>query len=92
MSEFRAVVLADSDKGGAGHSLHTTFDDIPDVGIAALADPNSDGRDRFARECGADIPFVRIPYSFELRLRNMSWKFQPMQCLALSPLKGEWKV
>ncbi len=53
MAEFRAVVLADSDKGGAGHGLHTMFADIPDVEVSGLADPDADGRERLAAECGA---------------------------------------
>ena len=53
MADFRAVVIVDSNRGGASHSLHKTFSTNPDVELAALADPVDEGRERFTGESGA---------------------------------------
>ena len=48
MSALRAVTIANSDLGGAGHGLHRAFQANPDVRMVALADPVDEGRAELA--------------------------------------------
>lgn len=50
---YKAVVIGDTKNGGYGHDLHMVFQHRADVTIAALADPDEEGRAKHAAECGA---------------------------------------
>ena len=54
MSELRAVTIAHTGRGNAGHGLHRAFEDNPRVRMVALADPDMTGRAELAAECDAD--------------------------------------
>ena len=58
MAQFRAVTIAHTDKGNAGHGLHTAFDANDDVQMIALSDPNSKGRAKLAAECEAERTYA----------------------------------
>ncbi len=58
MDPLTAVVIADTNRGGAGHGLHRAFEDNADVRLAALADPDPQGRARLAAECGAERSYA----------------------------------
>ena len=50
MSELRAVTIAHTGRGNAGHGLHRAFEDNPRVRMVALADPDTTGRAELAAE------------------------------------------
>ena len=53
MSALRAVTIANTDRGVAGHGLHRAWQANPDVRMVALADPVDEGREELAAACGA---------------------------------------
>ncbi|MCY3958364.1 MAG: Gfo/Idh/MocA family oxidoreductase [Chloroflexi bacterium] len=58
MSALRAVTIANSDLGGAGHGLHRAWQANPDVRMVALADPVDEGREELAAACGAQRTYA----------------------------------
>ena len=57
-SELKAVAIADTARGGAGHSLHRAFELNPRVEMAALSDPDEQGRAKLSAECGAATAYA----------------------------------
>jgi len=58
MSALRAVTIANTDRGGAGHGLHRAWQANPDVRMVALADPVDEGREELAVACGAERTYA----------------------------------
>ena len=58
MPPLRAVTIANTDRGGAGHGLHRAFQANPDVRMAALADPVDAGRAELAAICDAEHSYA----------------------------------
>ena len=58
MSALRAVTIANTDLGGAGHGLHRAFQANPDVRMVALADPVDEGRAELAAICDAERSYA----------------------------------
>ena len=56
--ELKAVVIADSARGGAGHYMHRTFERNPRVEMAALSNPDVQGRAKLSAECGASATYA----------------------------------
>ena len=52
-ADFKAVTIAGTGKGNAGHGMHRAFERNPRVEMVALSDPDEQGRVKFAAECGA---------------------------------------
>ena len=52
-ADLKAVTIADTARGGAGHRMHRTFELNPRVEMTALSDPDEEGRAKLAAECGA---------------------------------------
>ena len=50
---YKACVIGSTGRGGYGHGLDTTFQKIPGVAVAALADPDEKGRAEAAGRAGA---------------------------------------
>jgi len=55
---LRAVTIANTDRGGAGHGLHRAWQANPDVRMVALADPVDEGREELAVACGAERTYA----------------------------------
>ena len=51
--KYRACVIGHTGRGGYGHGLDTCFQGIPEIKIAAVADPVSEACQKTARTVGA---------------------------------------
>ena len=58
MSALRAVTIANTNLGGAGHGLHRAFQANPDVRMVALADPVAEGRAELTAMCEAERSYA----------------------------------
>jgi len=50
---YRACVIGSTGRGDYGHGLDTTFQNLPNVEVLAVADPDEKGRSAAARRAGA---------------------------------------
>ena len=57
-ADLKAVTVADTARGGAGHLMHRTFELNPRVEMTALSDPDEEGRAKLAAECGAAATYA----------------------------------
>ena len=57
-SDLKAVTIAGTGRGGAGHGQHRAFELNPRVEMAALSDPDEQGRAKLAAECGARTSYA----------------------------------
>ncbi len=57
-NQLKAVTIAATGRGGAGHRMHRAFEMNPRVEMAALADPDAEGREQLAAECGATATYA----------------------------------
>lgn len=55
---YKACIIGDSAAGGYGHWLHVALAHRPDVAVAALADPDPEGRAKHAAEAGAERTYA----------------------------------
>lgn len=55
---YRAVTIADTSRGGAGHRMHRAFHLNSRVDMVALSDPDAEGRAQLAAECGASSSYA----------------------------------
>lgn len=52
-ASLRAVAILHTGRGGYGHFIDTSFTDVPEVELVAVADPDIDGRDAAQQRTGA---------------------------------------
>ncbi len=50
---IKAAVIGHTGRGDYGHGMDLVFNGVPDVEVAAVADPVASGREAAARRCGA---------------------------------------
>lgn len=55
---YRACVIADTEHGGYGHSLHLVWGNFDNVEVAGLADPHPAGREKGAAEAKAQRSYA----------------------------------
>ena len=72
--QLKAVTIAGTGRGGAGHRMHRAFGLNPRVEMAALADPDAEGRVRLAAECGATTTYADYREMLERELRRYRTK------------------
>jgi len=56
--KFKACVIGDTQNGGYGHSFHQAFALQPNVHLAAIADPDEEGRAKHTAESGAERSYA----------------------------------
>ncbi len=52
-NQLKAVTIADTHRGGAGHRMHRAFELDSRVTMVAISDPDEEGRSKLTAECGA---------------------------------------
>ncbi|MFQ5809690.1 MAG: Gfo/Idh/MocA family protein, partial [Armatimonadota bacterium] len=56
--KYRVCIIGDSNCGGFGHGLHRVWAVREDVEVAAVADPDEEGRRKHAAEAGAERTYA----------------------------------
>jgi predicted dehydrogenase len=55
---YKACIIGDSKQGGYGHHMHLAFGAMEQIRLVGLADPDEEGRAKFAKEAGVENTYA----------------------------------
>ena len=91
--KYRAVVIGHTGRGNYGHDWDTAWTGLPDVEVAAVADPDAEGRARAQKRSGAPRAYADYRKMLEVEKPNLAaicprWLDQRVEMVAAAAAAG----